>query len=112
MVAWRTPAAPFFELHTNHKSQIADAALKFFIQLYEVEREIRDASADHRRQIRQARSKPIADAFHAWLKRQRLQVPDGSATAKAIDYSLKRWAALTRYLDDVMTGNCRSTTTG
>jgi hypothetical protein len=27
-------------------------------------------------------------------------VPDGSATARAIDYSLKRWAALTRYLDD------------
>ena len=24
----------------------------------------------------------------------------GSATAKAIDYSLNRWAALTRYLDD------------
>ncbi len=91
---------PFFELHTNHKSQIAQAALKFFIQLYEVEREIRDASADHRRQIRQARAKPIADAFHVWLKGQRLQVPDGSATAKALDYSLKRWAALIRYLDD------------
>jgi len=27
-------------------------------------------------------------------------VPDGSATAKAIDYSLKRWKALTRYIDD------------
>ncbi len=24
----------------------------------------------------------------------------GTATAKAIDYSLNRWAALTRYLDD------------
>ena len=27
-------------------------------------------------------------------------VPKGSATAKALDYSLKRWIALTRYLDD------------
>jgi hypothetical protein len=27
-------------------------------------------------------------------------VPDGSATAKAIEYSLGRWAALVRYLDD------------
>jgi transposase len=35
-----------------------------------------------------------------WLTRQRGQVPDGSATRKAIDYSLGRWAALTRYLDD------------
>lgn len=30
----------------------------------------------------------------------RAKVPDGSATAKAMDYSLKRWGALTRYLDD------------
>jgi transposase len=27
-------------------------------------------------------------------------VPDGSATAKVIDYSLKQWLALTRCLDD------------
>jgi transposase len=27
-------------------------------------------------------------------------VPNGSATAKAIDYSLNRWEALTRYLED------------
>lgn len=27
-------------------------------------------------------------------------MPDGSATAKAIDYSLKRWQALTRFIDD------------
>ncbi len=30
----------------------------------------------------------------------RQKVPDGTAIAKAIDYSLKRWTALTRYLDD------------
>jgi hypothetical protein len=30
-----------------------------------------------------------------WFK-----VPDESATAKALDYSLKRWTALTRYLDE------------
>ena len=28
------------------------------------------------------------------------KVPNNSATAKAIDYCLKRWAALTRYLSD------------
>ncbi len=27
-------------------------------------------------------------------------MPNGSATTKALDYSLKRWVALTRYLDD------------
>jgi len=31
---------------------------------------------------------------------QRSQVPAGSATAKALDYSLRRWEALVRFLDD------------
>jgi hypothetical protein len=31
---------------------------------------------------------------------QRELVPEGSAMAKALDYSLKRWVALTRYLED------------
>jgi hypothetical protein len=31
---------------------------------------------------------------------QRDLMPNGSATAKALDYSLKRWVALTRYLED------------
>lgn len=31
---------------------------------------------------------------------QRELVPKGTATAKALDHSLKRWVALTRYMDD------------
>jgi hypothetical protein len=31
---------------------------------------------------------------------QRQKVPPGSATAKAIDYSLARWHSLTRYIED------------
>jgi len=27
-------------------------------------------------------------------------VPEGATIAKALDYNLKRWIALTRYLDD------------
>ncbi|MEO9064394.1 MAG: transposase, partial [Burkholderiaceae bacterium] len=38
--------------------------------------------------------------LHDWLIGQRTRITDGTATARAIDYSLKRWAALTRYLDD------------
>ncbi|EPD42368.1 hypothetical protein HMPREF9702_02558 [Delftia acidovorans CCUG 15835] len=42
----------------------------------------------------------VASALRKWLLAQRQLVPDGSATARAIDYSLKRWKALTRYIDD------------
>ena len=34
------------------------------------------------------------------MELQRRQITDGTATAKAIDYSLKRWGALTRFVDD------------
>lgn len=34
------------------------------------------------------------------MRQQRQKIPDGSATARAIDYSLNRWAALTRFIDD------------
>jgi hypothetical protein len=81
-------------------SQIAEAGLKFFIQLYDIEREVRDLDADQRLQIRQAKARPIADAMHDWMRLQRQKITDGSATAKALDYSLKRWSALMRYLDD------------
>jgi transposase len=90
----------FFDLWANHKSQLAEEALKYFVQLYEVEREVHDLDPDERRRIRQIKARPVADALGKWLQLQRQKVPDGSAIAKAIDYSLGRWAALTRYLDD------------
>ena len=31
---------------------------------------------------------------------QRGHITDGTATAKALDYSIKRWCALTRFVDD------------
>jgi transposase len=90
----------FHELWANHQSTIGEQALKFFVQLYEIEREVHELDAPERRRIRQERSRPVADALHLWLTQQRRKLPEGSATIKAIDYSLKRWAALTRYLGD------------
>ena len=90
----------FFELHVNHQSQIAAQALHYIAQLYEIEREVKHLRADERQRIRQAKSKPLAGALHQWMVLQRSQILDGSATAKALDYSLRRWGALTRFLDD------------
>ena len=90
------------DLYANGSSEIAEEGLRYFAALYEIEREARDLKLDApgRQQLRQKRAKPIAEALRQWLTRQREQVPDGSATRKAIDYSLGRWAALTRYLED------------
>ncbi len=40
------------------------------------------------------------DKLHQWLLLQRQRATDGTAIAKAIDYSLGRWPALIRFLDD------------
>lgn len=90
----------FHELYVNHKSQIAEEALKLFGVLYDVERQVQNLGTEARRVIRQKLGKPAADTLHAWLLAQRQRVPDGSATAKAINYSLERWGPLMHYLSD------------
>jgi transposase len=90
----------FHELWANHRSTLAEQALALFARLYEVEREVADLPTHERLRMRQLKAKPAADALHAWLLAQRQKVPPGSATAKAMDYSIARWPALVRYLDD------------
>lgn len=90
----------FHELWANHQSKVGEQALKFFQALYDVERDAAGIDIEARKTLRQENAKPVADALKQWLDEQRQKVPDGSATAKAIDYSRRRWAALARYLDD------------
>src|SRR3546814_1208884 len=68
--------------------------------LYEIESEIRDLKPDLRRRIRQEKAVPVMDRLHAWMIAQRELVHDSAAIAEALDYSLKRWPALSRYLYD------------
>ena len=89
-----------FEAHALNGSQIAGQAVALIAKLYEVEREARELEPEARRLLRQQRSRPIADALHAWLTAQRQMLAKADVTAKAIDYALSNWRALTRYLDD------------
>ena len=90
----------FFDLHAANKSRIAGFALEQFARVYDIEREVKELDTDMRLEIRQAKSKPVLDALQKWLLLQRQKVPDGSASAKAIDYSLRRWTAFTRFAGD------------
>ncbi len=90
----------FYDLHAANQSQIAAQALAQIARLYDIERQAKDLDDRQRLQLRHEHAKPILDLWHRWLLAQRQKVPDGSATAKAIDYSLKRWSALIRYCED------------
>ena len=97
---WAHARRKFFELHAANKSQIAEQALVQIGQLYEVERQASNVDGTERLRMRQQHSRPIVAKLHAWLSEHRSKVPEGSATARAIDYSLRRWQALTRLLDN------------
>lgn len=90
----------FFELHATHKSALSEQALRYIQSLYEFEHEVKALEPDLRRRIRQEKAASVMDALHTWMTAQRDIVHNGSAISKALDYSLKRWMALSRYLDD------------
>ena len=69
-------------------------------ELYDIEREIRGHSPAERREARQRRSAPVLEDLGAWLRATQRTVSAKSPLAAAIHYTLVRWNALTRYLDD------------
>jgi transposase len=89
-----------FDAHALNGSPIAAQAVALIAKLYEIEREARELDPQARWLLRQQRAKPVADALHAWLTEQRQKLANADATAKAIDYALSNWRALTHYLDD------------
>jgi transposase len=97
---WAHARRKFFDLHAANKSVIAEEALRRIAALYAIEQTAKDLKAETRQAYRQQHAKPQLDAFHAWLLDLRPKVLGASGTLAAIDYTLKRWAALIRYLDD------------
>ena len=68
--------------------------------LFAIEREINGMTPQERVRVRNERSRSLVIELGRWLREQRARVSKNSETGKAIDYSLKRWSALTRFLDD------------
>lgn len=90
----------FDELVKANASPVAAQAIQRIAWLYRIEADIRDLGCEQRLQMRQERSKPLWEELHAWLQLERTRVPDGSAIAKAIDYSLNHWQALSEFMRD------------
>ena len=89
----------FFELNAAQANAIAQEALARIAALYGIEVRGRDLSMPERAQLRQTEARPLLAAMQAWLLATRTTVANGGGTAKAMDYSLRRWVALSRYAD-------------
>jgi transposase len=99
LACWAHARRKFFDLFQASQSPVAQEALNRIGELYVIETEGRDMAADERQRLRAEKSVPALADLHDWLQQTRLKTPPNSATSKAINYSLKRWPALTRYAE-------------
>ena len=97
---WAHSRRRFFDLARINQAPIAAEAVERIDALFAIEREINGVTPQERVRVRNERSRPRVIALEIWLREERGCVSKNSDTGKAIDYSLKRWAALTRFLDD------------
>ena len=97
---WAHARRKFFDLARLNKAPIAIEAVERIDALFAIEREINGVLPNERHAVRAERSRPLVGELEIWLRQQRAKLSSKNETAKAIDYSLKRWAAFTRFLDD------------
>jgi transposase len=97
---WSHVRRRFYELAQAGPAPIAAEALARIAALYRVEGEIRGRSPEQRQAVRQARSRPVTEAFEPWLREKLALVSQKSKLAEAIRYVLSRWAGLRLFLDD------------
>src|SRR5712664_4706711 len=64
---WAHVRRKFYDIHVAHKSPAAEEALKRIGELYAVESDINGRSPDERREIRNARSRPLLGSLKQWL---------------------------------------------
>jgi hypothetical protein len=97
---WAHVRRKFYDLMEAHRSPIATEAVERIGALYQIENEIRGRSPDERRQVRQARSRPLLEALRGWLDDSLAKLSPKSDTSAAIRYALTRWDALVCFAED------------
>ncbi len=97
---WAHARRKFYDLHVARPTALTAEALRRIAELYAIEADIRGKSPVERRQIRQARARPLIDDLEHWLRTTLDTLSRKSDTAAAILYALKLWSALLRYCDN------------
>lgn len=79
---------------------VAQEGLDFCNRLFAVERKIKEATTEERYNVRLKESRPILDAFSAWLRYQKPRVLPKSGLGKAINYCQNQWSKLETFMLD------------
>ena len=65
---WAHVRRKFYDLHAGARSPVAAEALERIAELYAIEKEIRGRSPEERREVRNARARPLLDSLKQWLE--------------------------------------------
>lgn len=90
----------WFDQHQASGSAIAAEAVHRIGLLYRIEDLGRPLDVQARQALREEQARPILDALKAWFDQLQPAVLGNSGTARALAYTLRRWDAVTRYVDD------------
>lgn len=82
------------------KPVAAREGLEYCNRLFALERGLKNAAPEERKRVRLEQSKPVLDAFLAWLRAQSDQVLPKSVLGQAVVYRLKQWEKLVAFLED------------
>ena len=97
---WAHARRKCYELAAVSKAPVAAEAVRRVDGLFAVERDINGSSAEQRLAARRERTVPLLAELEPWLRLQHERVSRKSETGRALAYTLKRWRALTRFMDD------------
>lgn len=100
VACWAHFRRQFVDLHHAKPTTLTTDILARIAALYAVEGEVRGKPPDVRREIRQDRTRPLVDALRAALDDAARRLSPRSEAGKAVAYGLKRWAQLSRFMDD------------
>lgn len=97
---WAHARRKYYDVYAMDRSPIAGEALARIGELYAIEREIRGQWPRYRASVRAKRTAPKLEDLRAWLSATLHTLSIKSPLAGAIQYTLTRWTALTRYVED------------
>ena len=97
---WAHARRKFFDVHKASASPLAKEALERIGTLYAIEAKLRDLDDDARHRERQRYLAPKLDDLKRWLDDLSTKVLGNTGLAGAVRYTLRRWSALERILDD------------
>jgi transposase len=96
---WAHSRRYFYKALNSDRSRMGPALL-LIAQLYRVEKQARQLTAEDRLRLREIHARPILDKLHQYLLEIQAEVLPKSPAGRAVRYALKNWTALNRYSDD------------